>query len=322
MGNDVKKHGLATGRILLFTLTLLSLGSGLTIGGLVDDGGFEAGPFGGFWNESSTNFGTPICDAGTCGTGGGSGPFAGSFWAWFGGISAFEEGRVSQSVTIPAGNSATMRLQLEMPVCSGMAGDFLEVRIGGVQMFVVDATDTACGVVGYSQQTVDLTSFANSTVTVEFHSISGNTGLTSNFFVDDVAILVTGFPGRYEGINSQGERIAVTVCPDGEGIEFWTANWTRVTHVGNWGQSTSCPASVCSIANDSFTCSRGAGCVSNIAPRATSTRRSRYAGRWSPSIDGTDCMAAARCPFRGPRAWSILTRSRRSGWPLPEATQP
>ena len=67
----------------------------------IADPGFEAGPFGGVWTESSTNFGTPICDVGGCGTGTGTGPNSGSFWVWFGGIGAFEEASVSQSVTIP-----------------------------------------------------------------------------------------------------------------------------------------------------------------------------------------------------------------------------
>jgi hypothetical protein len=52
---------------------------------LIQDGGFEAGPSGGIWTESSTNFGTPICSVAACGTGGGTGPRTGAFWTFLGG---------------------------------------------------------------------------------------------------------------------------------------------------------------------------------------------------------------------------------------------
>ena len=79
----------------------------------IADPGFEAGPFGGQWTESSTHFGTPICDVGGCGTGTGTGPNTGSFWVWFGGISgSVEEGSVSQSVTIPPAATVTLSFYL------------------------------------------------------------------------------------------------------------------------------------------------------------------------------------------------------------------
>ena len=59
---------------------------------LVNDGGFELGPFAGAWIESSTNFGTPICDTFFCGTGTSPDPTVdGDFWCWFGGISGVSE---------------------------------------------------------------------------------------------------------------------------------------------------------------------------------------------------------------------------------------
>ena len=69
---------------------------------VVVDGGFEAGTPNPHWSEASTNFGTPLCDVQGCGTGAGTGPHSGSFWVWFGGIAAYEQGSVSQMVTIPA----------------------------------------------------------------------------------------------------------------------------------------------------------------------------------------------------------------------------
>ncbi|QLQ07277.1 MAG: hypothetical protein HZY76_15420 [Anaerolineae bacterium] len=69
---------------------------------VVADGGFEAGTPNPFWTEYSLNFGTVLCDAASCGTGAGTSyPRTGDWWAWFGGIAAYEAGSVSQSVTIP-----------------------------------------------------------------------------------------------------------------------------------------------------------------------------------------------------------------------------
>src|SRR2546423_6205375 len=75
---------------------------------LIVDGGFETGGIpNSFWNpETSTNFGTPICDVPSCGTGGGaSPPRTGAFWAWFGGIPAPETATLGQTVTFPAGET-------------------------------------------------------------------------------------------------------------------------------------------------------------------------------------------------------------------------
>ena len=92
------------------------------LGVFVADPGFEGGTPNAFWTEASTNFGTPICDAVSCGTGGGTGPHGGTFWVWFGGIDAVEEGSMSQSVTIPAGVSASLTFFLEMPVVFDAGG--------------------------------------------------------------------------------------------------------------------------------------------------------------------------------------------------------
>jgi len=157
----------------------------------VVDGGFELGPGGG-WVESSTNFGTPLCDTGSCGTGGGTGPNSGNYWAWFGGIAAFEEGSVSQVVTFP--NSVTgldLEFFLEIPACDS-AADYMEVLIDGNQVFVVNGADAACGVIGYQKVTVDVSAYADGLPhTLEFHSeIFANNGGGSNFFVDDIDLIV------------------------------------------------------------------------------------------------------------------------------------
>jgi hypothetical protein len=156
----------------------------------VADGGFEAGAFSGNWNESSTNFGTPICDS-LCGFGGGTGPRSGSSWAWFGGVPLFEEGALGQALTIPVG-AATLDFQLEIPVASGNGLDFLEITLDGIQVY--QALESDGPFVGYRLVQVPLGAFADGGVHgLEFHAIStGDDGAGapafSNFFVDDVAI--------------------------------------------------------------------------------------------------------------------------------------
>jgi len=152
----------------------------------VQDPSFEAGTPNPFWTEASTNFGTPICDVPTCGTGTGTGPRTGNFWAWFGGIGAFEEGSVSQDVVLAPGVTE-MTFWVETIVCD-TAADFMEVLIDGNQVYVIDGSSPLCGQLGYTQQAVDISAFADGgTHTLEFHSIVNGPG-TTNFFVDDVSI--------------------------------------------------------------------------------------------------------------------------------------
>lgn len=154
----------------------------------VQDGSFEAGTPNPFWAESSTNFGTPLCTAGTCGMGGGTGPHSGNWWAWFGGIVAYEEGAVSQNVIIPPGTT-TMTWWQECPVTSGAAADYMEVNIDGTQEYVILGNDASCGVVGYVQQSLDISAYADGgSHSIEFHSEIFGTAVT-NFFVDDVSII-------------------------------------------------------------------------------------------------------------------------------------
>lgn len=160
---------------------------------LVVDGGFEAGTPNPNWTESSTNFGTPICDVGSCGTGGGTGPFAGSFWAWFGGITAFEEGSVSQVIQAGATDICTLSFWLEIPVASGNGTDFLEARINGSAVWSI--LESTGPIAPYTQITQDISAALDgSPQTLEFFSqISGTPGVT-NFFVDDVSVSCTAGP--------------------------------------------------------------------------------------------------------------------------------
>ena len=160
---------------------------------LIVDGSFEAGPGGGAWTEASTNFGTPICDLGGCGNGTGTGPSDGNFWAWFGGIGAFEAGSVCQTVTVPANATALdLSFDLEMIVCDDPA-DFMEVTIDGTQVYFVDGGDAMCGVLGYTPIAIDLLAAGiapGASYTLCFESeIFGTNGNGTNFFVDNVELI-------------------------------------------------------------------------------------------------------------------------------------
>jgi hypothetical protein len=151
---------------------------------VINDGGFEAGAFGGTWTEASTNFGTPICDTFGCGTGGGTGPNSGLFWSWFGGIAAFEAGSVEQVVNIPAG-ATNLDFYLEHPVASGNGADFLRVLVdGNVELSIIEGG----AAIGYSLVQVDVSAYADGAAhLLRFESeVTGAGGGTTNFFVDDV----------------------------------------------------------------------------------------------------------------------------------------
>jgi subtilisin-like proprotein convertase family protein len=171
--------------IFVAGLALVLAAQGAMAANLVVDPGFEGGAFGGFWTESSTNFGTPLCDTGSCGFGGGTGPNSGLWWAWFGGIGAYEAGLVSQPIVIPVGAN-TLTFYYENPVFD-TAADYVEAVIDGTAVW------TAVGdgsVFPYAQQVVDITPFADGGAhTLEFRSeIFANAGTGSNFFIDDVEI--------------------------------------------------------------------------------------------------------------------------------------
>jgi uncharacterized repeat protein (TIGR01451 family) len=156
--------------------------------GAVADPSFELGTPNAEWAEFSTNFGTPICDVGSCGTGTGTGPFDGNFWTWFGGIAAVENGSMTQDIVISSGVT-DMTFWLETIVCDS-AADFMEVTIDGTQVYFVDGSSPLCGNLGYTQQTADISAFADGgTHTLAFNSsIFGANGNGTNFFVDLVDV--------------------------------------------------------------------------------------------------------------------------------------
>lgn len=154
---------------------------------LVVDGGFEDGTPNPNWNEASTNFGTPICQDLTCGSGGGTGPYSGIWWSWFGGIGTFEFGSVSQDIQGDPDDGCQLNFYLEIPSSSGNGTDYVEALIDGNSVW--SALENESGYEVYALVSVDVSSEIDGTVqTLAFESeISGEPEL-SNFFVDEISL--------------------------------------------------------------------------------------------------------------------------------------
>jgi hypothetical protein len=157
---------------------------------LIVDGGFETGGIPNtFWNpETSTNFGTPLCDVPSCGTGGGaSPPRTGAFWAWFGGIPAAETATLGQTVTMPAGHTiANLSFFMRIGTVSAPFTDVLNVRVDGAIVASFPEPSVAEG--AYSGHVINLNAFANgASHAILFEYIGPSTG-TGSYVVDDVEL--------------------------------------------------------------------------------------------------------------------------------------
>ncbi len=213
----------------------------------VQDGGFEAGSPNPFWDEFSTNFGTPLCTVDLCGSGGGSGPHSGQWWAWFGGIDAYEEGLVSQDVTIPASASASLNFWLEIPSASGTGQDYMDVMIDGDVILTFTDLD-ASNYVPYREVIVDISAYADGgTHTLSFHSeIFG--GGTTNFFVDDVSI--TAEPGGGGECTQPTDVPWLNVAPDSGTTQPGEVDSVTVTYNSNGLGTGMYTALLCISSND------------------------------------------------------------------------
>lgn len=155
---------------------------------MIADGGFEGGPQGAAWAQSSTNFGTPLCD-GTCSNSPDLGPGAGTYWAWFGGAPAAEVASVGQSVTIPVG-ATTLEFLFSIPTCDGFGIDTFDVTIDGQEVFAVDDQNPACGNTNYQLVSIDISAFADGGTHNLVMTGSNNYVLeVTSFFVDEVVLM-------------------------------------------------------------------------------------------------------------------------------------
>lgn len=192
-------------------ITLLA-GMAISCGGFaqINDGGFEAGIGAGTWNEASATFGTPICDAATCGTGGGPCvPHTGSLFVWFGGSgSADEIASVDQDAVIPAGTTANLVGFVKIAATGdGTVGNYLKAYIDGVEVGMLTAQDSAA-YTDYTAVSVPIDAYADGAA----HNIKlegkENGGNTFNVLVDDVALEVDGMiTGLFENESLPGIQV-------------------------------------------------------------------------------------------------------------------
>lgn len=153
------------------------------------DGTFEAGdPWTAWPVQTSTVFGTPLCDVLGCGTGGGvAAPFAGSNWAWFGGTNLAENATLSQSAVIPPGPFLFVRFQLRIGAVATPFTDTLAVRVDATT--VATFTEPAVAEPGYTEQFVNVTAFANGASHAISFAYTHPAGNLADFTVDDVQLL-------------------------------------------------------------------------------------------------------------------------------------
>jgi hypothetical protein len=157
---------------------------------VINDGGFENGGIPStIWNhpQSSTNFGTPICDVGSCGTANGAAPpRTGAIWAWFGGIDAVETAALGQDVVIPTG-SATLHFWMRVGQVSSPFTDVFNVKVDNV--IVQSYPEPSAPEADYTERIIDLTQFANgASHNITFEYNGPTTGIGS-YVVDDVSLI-------------------------------------------------------------------------------------------------------------------------------------
>lgn len=167
---------------------------------VVADGGFELGEPNPEWDEESSTFGTVLCDAGCNQPGGTAAPHGGTWWVWFGGIQAGDTGHAAQMVTLPVGSSAELRFFLRIPD-SGQTG-YMRVSLGGDQLFEVTQANAA-SYPTYQEVVIDVSAYADGgTYELRFDSVTLSGAGTTNFFLDDVSLLVQ--PGPLDCADPQG----------------------------------------------------------------------------------------------------------------------
>jgi len=127
-----------------FTLFAVALFFSLQSSAQLINPGLESGMSVG-WVESSTNFGTPLCDAacGTC-----SGPCvaqAGDWYVWYGGAGeTLEVGSISQSFVIPNGTTGALSFYAKVALPGdGSVDDLVTVVLDGANVFSVNASESA-----------------------------------------------------------------------------------------------------------------------------------------------------------------------------------
>lgn len=155
---------------------------------LVQDGGFEAGFVPTYWAQTSTNFGTPVCDA-SCG---GVGPRTGTFWGWFGGAGTAAEAGSLQQVGGIATGPARLNFYLWWSSSVSTPPDpsaFFNVKIDGNTIFSLTPATAGPYSTAYTLASVDIAAYADgNTHTLRFESSNAASSGATNIHLDDISI--------------------------------------------------------------------------------------------------------------------------------------
>lgn len=158
---------------------------------LADTSTEASGSGSGPWSSTSTNFGTVLCDIGSCGDcGGPCGPATGTWYAWFGGAGGADElGTLTQTFNVAQAGPAALRFMYYLPINSGVAVDSIYVTLDGNTLWLKTALDSAQFNSAYTPVTVLIPALAAGAHTLEFVGHETGTGTNAfNALVDDITI--------------------------------------------------------------------------------------------------------------------------------------
>jgi len=158
-----------------FTWTVSTSGGGTcTSAQLLGNPGFESGNT--TWTAASGVITNSTSEA----------AHAGSYYAWLDGYGSAHTDTLSQSVTIPSGCKAsfTFYLHIDTAETGSTAYDKLTVSAGSTTLATYSNVNAASG---YAQKSLDLSSYAGSTVTLKFSGVE-DSSLQTSFVLDDTAV--------------------------------------------------------------------------------------------------------------------------------------
>ncbi|WP_433244397.1 M1 family aminopeptidase [Actinomadura nitritigenes] len=179
---------------------------------VVSNGGFESGT-----SPWTTTSGVVSAN------GSGESAHSGTHFAWLDGYGSSHTDTASQSVTLPAGCTATLSFYLHVDTdeSPGTAYDKLTVKMGGDTVATYSNLDANSG---YAKKSIDASAYAGKTVTLSF-SGTEDSGAQTSFVLDDVALDVSG-GGTTPPPTGDGTR-----TPDSQS---YTVNLTSDASGANW----------------------------------------------------------------------------------------
>jgi hypothetical protein len=197
--------------------SLIAVSAAVSTSAQFTDASFEAGPGAGTWVESSTNFGTPLCDVVTCGY---DLALDGAWYFWGGGVAAgtLEEASMGQTIVIPQGTTAEIGFGFGNAGGDGSTDDVIRLTLDGNEVWSASGADTALYPL-YTPVTVDISSYADG----NSHDLVLSTyqdGAT-NFIADLFVMLVDGnlVSVANEQLNHE-EKVTVYPNPANEQINM------------------------------------------------------------------------------------------------------